>query len=264
VAPSCMAGQSTLSGQHRNSKPASKQPEAPLGLHASAKLRERLIAEIRSLRSPDDAAEWVRQSLPEKGRLRASDAAQVEAGFGHRLRLLSSTAAAEAQRADAVGREASAEAGLPSEDFRRPPHSKPVDKSVLALPEPRRIRDRDHVRFVAAQPCLVCGRLPSDPHHLRFAQNRALSRKVSDEFAVPLCRGHHRELHRCGDEAGWWGHLGINVLEVARALWLESHPLPITLEVTPRNLASDRDEAREAVASGQTSDDAQLPGGRTT
>ena len=71
-----------------------------------------------------------------------------------------------------------------------PPPS--VDKSVLTHPELRRIRDRDHVRFVAQQTCLVCGRRPCDAHHLRFAQGRALSRKVSDEFTVPLCRGHHR------------------------------------------------------------------------
>jgi hypothetical protein len=69
------------------------------------------------------------------------------------------------------------------------------------LPEPRRVRDREHVRYVAKQPCLVCGRQPSDPHHLRFAQSRAMARKVSDEFTVPLCRGHHREVHRYGDEA---------------------------------------------------------------
>ncbi len=57
-----------------------------------------------------------------------------------------------------------------------------------------------------------------------FAQVRALSRKVSDEFTVPLCRGHHRELHRCGDEASWWTHRGVDALANARALWLESHP----------------------------------------
>ena len=79
-----------------------------------------------------------------------------------------------------------------------------VDKSKLSHPEPRRIRDREHVRFVTRQPCLICGRTPSDPHHLRFAQHRALGRKVSDEFTVPLCRGHHREVHRCGDETAWW------------------------------------------------------------
>jgi hypothetical protein len=57
------------------------------------------------------------------------------------------------------------------------------------------------------------------PHHLRFAQSPALGRKVSDEFTVPLCRGHHREVHRCGDEAAWWGKAGINPTVAARALW---------------------------------------------
>ena len=95
--------------------------------------------------------------------------------------------------------------------------------STLAFPEPRRIRDRYHVRYVAKQPCLICGRRPSDPHHLRFAQNRALGLKVSDEFVVPLCRGHHREVHRCGDEAVWWSNVGVNPMVAARTLWLETH-----------------------------------------
>ena len=83
-----------------------------------------------------------------------------------------------------------------------------INKSVLALPEPRRIRDRNHVRPVAGHPCLICGRKPTDAHHLRFAQSRALGRKVSDEFTVPLCRGHHREVHRCGNEIEWWPKTG--------------------------------------------------------
>jgi hypothetical protein len=99
-----------------------------------------------------------------------------------------------------------------------------MDKSVLLHPEPRRMRDREHVRFVSQQTCLVCGRRPCDAHHLRFAQNRALGRKVSDEFTVPLCRGHHREVHRHGDEAGWWQQLGLDPSVAARALWLETHP----------------------------------------
>jgi hypothetical protein len=103
--------------------------------------------------------------------------------------------------------------------------SRTIDKSVLALSEPRRIRDRDHVRFVARQPCLICGRVPSDAHHLRFAQSRALGRKVSDEFIVPLCRGHHREVHHCGNEAKWWKAAGVDPSVTADALWRETHPL---------------------------------------
>ena len=105
------------------------------------------------------------------------------------------------------------------------PVSKSIDKSLLALPEPRRFRDKTHCKFVARQPCLICGRQPADAHHLRFAQHPALGRKVSDEFIVPLCRGHHREVHRSGDEASWWSKAGIDPIGAARALWIETHPL---------------------------------------
>ena len=125
--------------------------------------------------------------------------------------------------------------------------SKVIDKSLLALPEPRRVRDRDHVRHVAKQPCLICGRQPSDAHHLRFAQSRAMGRKVSDEFTVPLCRGHHREVHRCGDEAAWWAKTGIDPGVAARTLWLDTRPLPSISERLPADdtaeqLASPRPE----------------------
>ena len=87
-----------------------------------------------------------------------------------------------------------------------------IDKSLLTIAEPKRLRDKAHLRFVASQPCLVCGRQPSDPHHLRFAQPRALGLKVSDEFTVPLCRGHHQQLHQAGNEVAWWENLKINAL----------------------------------------------------
>ena len=99
-----------------------------------------------------------------------------------------------------------------------------IDKSVLAVPEPKRRRDKSHLRYVASQPCLVCGRQPSDPHHLRFAQPRALGIKVSDEFTVPLCRGHHRQLHQAGNEVAWWDELKVDALKFARQLWEDTHP----------------------------------------
>jgi hypothetical protein len=86
-----------------------------------------------------------------------------------------------------------------------------------------RRRDKAHLKYVAAQACLICGRQPSDPHHLRFAQATALGRKVSDEFTVPLCRSHHRDLHRSGREQQWWDRLGIDPLSVAAQLWSETH-----------------------------------------
>ena len=99
-----------------------------------------------------------------------------------------------------------------------------IDKSQLAIAEPKRLRDKAHLKFVASQPCLVCGRQPCDPHHLRFAQPWALGLKVSDEFTVRLCRGHHRQLHQVGNEKTWWEDLQINALEIARGLWEKSHP----------------------------------------
>jgi hypothetical protein len=99
-----------------------------------------------------------------------------------------------------------------------------IDKSQLAIAEQKRLRDKAHLKFVASQPCLVCGRQPSDPHHLRFAQPRAIGLKVSDEFTVPLCRGHHRQVHQAGNEGAWWEDLQVNAMEIARGLWEQSRP----------------------------------------
>jgi len=98
-----------------------------------------------------------------------------------------------------------------------------IDKSQLAIAEPKRLRDKAHLKFVALQPCLICGRQPSDPHHLRFAQPRGIGLKVSDDFTVPLCRGHHRQLHQAGNEVTWWENLHIDALAIAKDLWKQTH-----------------------------------------
>jgi len=85
-----------------------------------------------------------------------------------------------------------------------------------------RLRDKVHCKFVSRQPCLICGRKPTEPHHLRYAQPRALGRKVSDEYTVPVCRLHHRELRRLGDEAAWWARLNIDPLPIAISLWRQT------------------------------------------
>jgi Rad52/22 family double-strand break repair protein len=113
-----------------------------------------------------------------------------------------------------------------------------IDKSQLALAEPKRLRNKAHLKFVASQPCLVCGRQPSDPHHLRFAQPRALGMKVSDEFTVPLCRGHHRQLHQAGNEAAWWDNLKINALEIAKGLWEQTRPKSAAADIHPNEDAT--------------------------
>jgi hypothetical protein len=94
-----------------------------------------------------------------------------------------------------------------------------IDKSELTFGEPRRLRDKAHLKFVASQPCLICGRSPADAHHLKFTQPRAMGLKVSDEFTVPLCRVHHRDVHSVGDEIAWWERRTIDPLATSRALW---------------------------------------------
>jgi hypothetical protein len=96
-----------------------------------------------------------------------------------------------------------------------------IDKSVLTISEPKRIRCKEHLRFVTEQPCLVCGRSPSHAHHVRFAQSRGLGLKVSDEFTVPLCAIHHQQNHATGDERLWWQQHKIDPLAVAARLWHE-------------------------------------------
>jgi hypothetical protein len=115
----------------------------------------------------------------------------------------------------------------------------PIDKSRLALSEPKRLRDKAHLKFVVSQPCLVCGRQPSDPHHLRFAQPRALGMKVSDEFTVPLCRGHHRQLHQAGNELAWWQSLKIEPLSIAKGLWQQTHTNSAAAIETPQSDAGE-------------------------
>jgi DNA recombination protein Rad52 len=100
-----------------------------------------------------------------------------------------------------------------------------VARSNLMISAPRRVRDKGHLRIVAKHPCLICGRAPSHAHHLRFAQPRALGRKPSDEYSVPLCRLHHRAVHETGDEEGWWRDNRIDPLAEAEKLWTGSRGL---------------------------------------
>lgn len=95
------------------------------------------------------------------------------------------------------------------------------DKSALAIAEPHRVRRPEHLRYVASQPCLICGRRPAEAHHLTFAQPRGLSIKSSDEYTVPLCRAHHRQLHANGDEEAWWRDRGIDAVAFSECLWRE-------------------------------------------
>ena len=199
-------------------KPASSATKLILEPEASATLRDQLTAELTRVNSADDAANWAHRVIGAKSTLTTADAKRVEQAFNEKL---TSIAADPVELFSKQGAKSPVSAAA---NKRRPASA--IDKTALTLSVPRRIRDREHVKAVAKQPCLVCGRRPVDAHHLRFAQSLALGRMVSDEFTIPLCRGHHREVHRCGDEAAWWNKTGIDPSAAARVLWLKTHPLP--------------------------------------
>jgi hypothetical protein len=177
---------------------------------ASANLRHQLIAELEQLVDPEALAIWAQRALPLKNQLATTDAQTVEAAFAARVSQLGD-AAARPERDQANGHPGQS----PSTEINA--------EGVVAIGKPVRERDRDHLRFVAAQSCLVCGRTPSDAHHIKFAEQRAMGRKVSDKFAVPICRLHHRDLHRRGDERAWWQNHGIDPLPIAANLWSSTH-----------------------------------------
>jgi ERF superfamily len=209
----------------------------------SAALREQLAAELKGIGSTEHATSWAQRVLAAKDTLQPGDARQIEEVFRERILAFEEAGdAAKPRRSRSKAKSSIMARGRQAQ----PNCGESIDKSSLAHPEPRRIRDRDHLRFVTQQDCLICGRKPSDAHHLRFTQHRALGRKVSDEFAVPLCRGHHREVHRSGDEVLWWQKVEINPTGAARALWLKTHPQLTDLEA----LRVETDRSGDATGSG--------------
>jgi hypothetical protein len=247
----------TNSGQRRPVRP----PRVMLPPENSLALREQLIAELAAFTDAEALTAWARRILPQKNQLATSDAQVVETAFSARLDQLGDNGLAALDKPDSGatlrGGEnnetatTNASAGsepIPASQKRKltrkrngtriPPRSAlsengsadgvtsetAAQQSVTPLSKELRLRDRDHLKFVSAQPCLACGRSPSDAHHLKFAQARALGRKVSDEFTVPLCRAHHRELHRRGDERTWWQQRNVDPLGMALLLWRQTRP----------------------------------------
>jgi hypothetical protein len=141
-----------------------------------------------------------------------------------------------------------------SPDVRSPKAILPkIDKSALTFGEPRRIRSKEHLRFVASQPCMICGRSPSYAHHIRYAQSRGLGLKVSDEFTVPLCATHHHHVHTTGKEQEWWQERSLDPLKVASALWRKSRQQNATSEASVPEPSCEGTKARPEAPGDQES-----------
>jgi len=189
-------------------------------------LRDQLIFEIKTLKHGDDLAMWAYQRLTAKNSLTAEDARIVEAAYQKIL-----DANSDLDPSDLL--QSSPSPSLPEQPFSSIKAGQPsTARAVTVRAKPVRKRSKAHLLFVGAQPCIICQRVPCDAHHLKFAQPKALGRKVSDEFTVPLCRDHHHELHRYGNEAAWWANMQVAPVEAAKELWQAS---PIHGTIQPEN-----------------------------
>jgi hypothetical protein len=228
------SAQTARSGSiQRNTKPV-------LTAERSAALRDQLVAEIANLTNGDELALWAHRRLPTKNTLSTEDARAVEIAYEH---LLSASKNAPAETLSPSNLSGQPLPGLNRDDSvltlnqakismlqnesasqTEVDDQSTLNKTEVTFPLIKTVRKRSkrHLAFVAAQPCLICQRRPCDAHHLKFAEPRSLGRKVSDEFTVPLCRNHHEELHRHGNEAAWWANVQIAPIAVARELWTAS------------------------------------------
>ena len=205
-----------------------------LSVDESRSIRDKLVEEIAVLDSAEGALAWAIRRIRLKNYLTAEDAAIVEKAFRDRIGVLATEAYPEnspskATIASEQGGPQLQSAGAPADaaldyESQKPGKRNEEGKSIDDAGEPgvlklRRSRDKDHLRFIKVQACTVCGRQPCEAHHIRHAQPSALGRRVSDEFTVPLCRVHHRELHRQGDERAWWSKLNIDPMPIALRFW---------------------------------------------
>jgi hypothetical protein len=208
-----------------------RTPKPVLAVDQSAVLRDGMLGELATIDSAEGMALWAKRNLPVKNNLTADDARQVEEVFRAKIAPLANDGGTEdtnprvpiAAPSPNTPQSAGEPIGTSAAELA-------AQEGALLIGKPRRVRDKKHRDFVSAQACLICGRQPSDPHHLRFAQAKALARKVSDEFTVPLCRVHHRELHQHAEEATWWNGFNLDPIKVARALWLQTHGSAIPFE----------------------------------
>ena len=203
------AGAYLQTPQRRARSERSRPPT--LSANASNELRRRLVLEIEQLEHIESVATWAQQALPLKNQLSRADALALEAAFSAKLSRLGNlqSAAPKDQKENCYGNQSfEIDAGK---------------QTVNVICKPVRERDREHLKFVASQPCLICGRAPSDPHHIKFAEQLAMGRKVNDRFTVPICRLHHRELHRKGNERALWEKQEIDPLPAAASIWAKTH-----------------------------------------
>ena len=73
-------------------------------------------------------------------------------------------------------------------------------------------RSKAYRNAVKEQPCIVCLSPSVEAHHIREMLPRTMGKRVGDEWCVPLCSRHHRDLHKWG-HADWWEWVHVDALQ---------------------------------------------------
>ena len=204
----------TLARSFQGARKSAVGPKAPtLSGEASASLRDQLLAEMEGLARKDDFDAWTLRAWPKANSLTPADGDRVRQAFQVRLNRPQTTA-------DERVRSTEPDRAAASDEARSR-----IDKSLLAIPVLRRLRDKTHLRFMAKQPCLDL-RAPA----LRCPSSavRAIPRSQSQgqrRIHGPAVPGTPSRTapHRQGTD--WWAKAGLEPISLARKLWLETHPL---------------------------------------
>lgn len=114
--------------------------------------------------------------------------------------------------------------------IRKPKVKKPSAEEKREKAEP------GYLAKIRKLPCCVCDEpAPSHAHHLKcFDPNRGMGTKVPNRWTVPLCiECHIHGVEKIGSrqEAAWFRDRGILCLDLAAALYANSHSLESMLNV---------------------------------
>ena len=79
-------------------------------------------------------------------------------------------------------------------------------------PKPKAYRSKKYLEYIRQQPCVICGHVDVQAHHVRKMGAGGTGIKNDDFFALPICKLHHREAHTYGHDT-FFGRHGIDVYQ---------------------------------------------------
>jgi hypothetical protein len=96
-------------------------------------------------------------------------------------------------------------------------------ETALRVGAVSRMESRAYLDWVKQLPCVCCGQPADDPHHPYDVGFGGKATKVPDYWCIPLCRGHHNQLH--ADVKAWEEQYGTQLhhalMTITRAIYQE-------------------------------------------